>query len=808
MSGQIETFNEGQVIFLQGNSYAYFYYIHSGEIEILSAQNEFEGLDESLILSHSKRVAHFAEKTFVVPMDDITVRAVTACNVERIQPPSSGIAGFFKSQPGKGIMLLAYLFRQAEYAYHNHQKFGKLFVTLSKLLDNLLILFKSASGREVNNRLTEPIQEVYNAFVENAGTVPEKVKASFLFADHSATLNKHYTGEKSFSHFIDKNLYHFLKRFLKLNKTVFAHVINGDPHIPQFIEQNIATLIHSIYKEIFNQQNKSYELMDYIFGNQESVTSLLVDEGAINDFLAAGKLADSFFNDFITHCEKLYTMYKEYTGKNAFTQFPGLENLKKYVHTSLGSTTQSEETDTQSSEKVSTVSGSMQMYSNSLQQIFNFANVDGEFKHQLLQSLNQFKKLPIPFTTDNDGRKIRRTISTQYWKLYEKVFIQSKKSKSIPPPVKLMLMYGYLDENLVESDQIPVLHRYAADKYKPAIPILFEYEFLTRIYKEQEETSVNEMGLTFDKLLREKARATRNPEEILKKLENPDEKIIYEIENRLSSTASVTSGSRSTAFPILTSQLVQGDPAGFLVTKTKLESVFNEIHKIDYSLFYRETVFKIEESREIIEEEILPFVIILPTYGTKTMMWQEITGTNKRSRARLVIPSFFTGDLKKELMHAFAIFRWELNRSLKGGLWADPVEGGITGAYSDYIQFFKKNSRLSPEAKQKIAEKFRSARNNVREMFADDYILWLTYEKEGIMKLNSVVRDIMYRYIPFPSEIRENLERMPAFSDSATRFKNIRNRTFAAFERKFRKYKNEDETYPAEIEKYLKYLRM
>ncbi|MFW5808268.1 MAG: hypothetical protein ACOCWH_04355, partial [Spirochaetota bacterium] len=776
----------------------------------LSAEKEFEGLDEQLIISHSKRLTYIKDKTYITPLDGYTIRAADDCTIERIPLGQNGIPGFFKKQPARGIMLLAYLFRRTEFSYQGLQRFTKFYSNIAKLSDNLSLIFKDISGREIFSRLQEPIQTLYDTFTGNSGTVPGEIRPTFLFADNSAFLERSYPDDElSFSDYCDRELYQFLKRFLKLDKTVFAHVINGDPYIPNFIQEQIESILRDILNATFDLHRRSDERMDMVFGQKESVLSMLVDDGAINDLLASGRLSENFFRELVSNSEKIYSAYRDLTGIDPVHVYPGLESLRSYVESTLSSSTTAHYSDSESSQPAAAgLSGSMQMYSNSLQQILQFAELDSEFKQTFLKSLNEFKQLANPFTTDSDARKIRRKTATHYWKLYERCFKKAKTSKSIPPPVKLMFLYGFIDENLVEPDQIPVLHRYASDKYRPGVPIVYEYEFLTRIYAGKEETSVNEMGLTFDKLLREKARSTRNSSAILEKADDPAEKIRYEIENMVNSTTSVCSGSRSTAFPILTSHLVSGDPSSYIVTKSQVEQVFNEIRSMDYSLFYRETVLKIDDNREIIEEEILPYIILLPTYGTKTMMWQELTGTNKRSRARIVVPGLFVGDLKKELMHAFAVFRWELTRTLKGGLWADPVEGGITGAYSDYLQFFKKNSKLSAEARQKIAEKFRSSRNNVREMFAEDYILWLTYEREGIMKLNSVVRDIMYRFVPFPNGIRESLGRMPAFTDSATRFKNIRNRTFAAFERKFRKYKREDDSYPPEIEKYLEYLKM
>lgn len=811
MSSLIKDYPKGTILALQGEPCDSYFLLHTGALEILHASDEYNGLDQSLIVSHSKRVSLVEEKSFINGMMGKTVRAVSDCKVETLKLGQTGLKKLSRIDPVRTMMILSYLFRRTETSYSDLVRISKFYTKLEMFYDNVLILFRELSGREFSNDLEEEVNQLHQLMTENGGQIPQSITASFLGNDNSSFLNKNYKLDNvEFTSFYDRKLYDHFKRFFKLNRTVVAHVIKGDPEIPFYMHQSVCDAYFALLKRIYEITCLIDQKMFLLFGEKDSVSSVLVDEGALNDFISSGRLNEKFFENFLIVLKKFYASYGDNCGKESLGKLSGLEKLEKYIHSndlnSAGNAVESEADG--DSAPVQGQNQVNQLYNNSLNQIMQFAGVDVEFKKEFLTALNNFKRMTNPFTTEQDGRKVRRSLSKLYWELYEKVYVKTKHNKSVPAPAKLMLLFGFLDENLVDPEQIPVLHRLSMDKYRPGTPIVYEYEFLSMIYGNKEEPSMNEMGLTFDKQLREMSKSTRKGEDPQEKAKDPAYRVNYEVDNMLQSTTSVCSGSRSTAFPIMTANLLKGDPNGFVVTKAKLEKVFKELIENDYSAFYRETVFKIGDSREIIEEEVWPYIILLPTYGTKTMMWQEIVGTNKRSRARLVVPIHFIGDLKRELSHSLAVFRWELNRTLKGGLWADPVEGGITGAYSDYMQFYKKNSKLSAEAKQKIAEKFRSARSNVREMFAEDYILWLTYEREGIMKLNAVVRDMFYRFIPFRGDIRETLERMPAFSDSATRFKNIRNRTFAGFERKFRKYKDDSDHYPPEIEKYLKYLQM
>ena len=148
-----------------------------------------------------------------------------------------------------------------------------------------------------------------------------------------------------------------------------------------------------------------------------------------------------------------------------------------------------------------------------------------------------------------------------------------------------------------------------------------------------------------------------------------------------------------------------------------------------------------------------------------------------------------------------------LNRTIKGGMWADPVDGGITGAYFDYVNFYKKNTKISAETKNKITLKFKSLRTN-RDRFADDYIMWVLFEKDGIMRLNNITREIFYRLIPLKEELRNKLENMPAFTENATKYKNINSRTISVYERKYKKYQNEKGMLPEPLQKFMDFLKL
>ncbi|HMY68469.1 MAG TPA: Crp/Fnr family transcriptional regulator, partial [Leptospiraceae bacterium] len=215
--------------------------------------------------------------------------------------------------------------------------------------------------------------------------------------------------------------------------------------------------------------------------------------------------------------------------------------------------------------------------------------------------------------------------------------------------------------------------------------------------------------------------------------------------------------------------------------------------------------------KEFVQRSIIPDFILVPSIGSKIMMWQDLSvlrgAGSKESPGRIIFPIFILGDLKTMMLEAIAAFRWELCKNILGPEWNNVGVPSITSEYMDYIQFFKKNKDLSIEIKEKIAAEFKRFRTD-RDKFVNDYMLWIKYESEGIQRLNKVVRGIFYKHIPFQKDIRDKVSKLPAYADMHNRFTNIRNRQFREFEARYKKYMDAQGRYPAVIQENLDFYRI
>ena len=817
------SFKSGDILFVQGGIPERIYFMIEGELEVLSAPREYIGLDDGIIIDKSVRVCTLKGKAMLMGFSDLltspftkSVRAIAPSRIVEYPLSNEGFNGIAERDIPGSINMLRQLFNLFLQSQNQLKKVVNVYVRLCQIDDNLMLLYHHLSSGNGSERLNTTSQELYDAFSSAQGTMPPQAGVDFINEDKGKLFRKNYS-DKLVYDVIGKEYLELVKGILKANPQILGHLFKGDVTISVSIFSVITGCFNAVLENVHDVLEKMNSKIDDFFEGSESWSHYLVGKGGLREWAASGRLQPDFSANLKKLFEKINEFYTDISGKSlsSKTGFSDMMNSIEIADTLVPSAQEAVSPEVERSEGVTAVAPVISTgLQKSIYQIFEFSMIEKGFQNKMLQLLNDFKTMKNPFNTESDGRKVRRFITQMYWDLYKQVFVRTKIESSVPKAVRLMLNFGFLDDEMLEPSQVVELNDLARIRERSGeLPILTEYEFLSRIYSGAEEPSITEMGLSYEAFLKEQDKYQRKDKDSHKiKNSEPDDneanlnKTLHEIEQRLASTAAVCSGGTATAFPILSSEIMKGSMKNLYQSKSGLNTLIKNIVDIDFSVFYRETVLRLDSAREIIQENILPYIIILPIFGTRTLLWQEMTGNNKRSRGRIVVPAFFMGDLEKSIMHTLACFRWELTRSIKGAMWADPIEGGITGEYFDYVNTFKKNTKLSQEAKEKIAVRFKSLRTN-RDRFADDYISWVAYEKDGIMKLNAVVREMFFKHIPFKAEVREQLEGMPAFSKYANRYKNVNARDIAAYERKFKKYQDETGKYPPEIEKFFEFMK-
>ena len=238
------------------------------------------------------------------------------------------------------------------------------------------------------------------------------------------------------------------------------------------------------------------------------------------------------------------------------------------------------------------------------------------------------------------------------------------------------------------------------------------------------------------------------------------------------------------------------------LSRDKINAAVNRLLQIDYSAFYRESLFKSEVEgikKEYIVEEVYPDFVMFPIYGSNSVMWQEISGRRRNTPGRFLMPMFMDTDLDSAMIKLFGRFRWELCRTIQGAAWNNIQIKSLTSEYSDFIQFYRKNRDLSDEKKEKLKMQIQKCRNNTKEVFTIDYENWIKHEAHGGLTLSKPVREILATYCPFSKELRESVAEQPLFRDAMARFTRDRGKKKKEYDLKFRVWEKDRVEIPEEI---------
>ena len=430
-----------------------------------------------------------------------------------------------------------------------------------------------------------------------------------------------------------------------------------------------------------------------------------------------------------------------------------------------------------------------------LQQIIDFSEVPKDKLKEFLDAMNTFVRAKDRMSTDDEFRPLRRQIADGFYTLYRAVFLKIlKEDQNLPKAVELFLNYGFTDERLLTKEQALELCRLdISTKNKYHCTMFTIPEWLFAVYTGKRQPSKNEFDMEYVETLREQKKLGEiNAEEEKKLANDPMKKLEYEMQNMFRYNHRIVNGQPSVFVPVLCSEQMMSSPTKAAITKDRMGQLIEKYREIDYSVFYRELTYADAASgieKELIMKEIVPDIILFPAYGQNASMWQELSCKRRDSGGRFLFPIMAEGNIDDLLIKTFGRFRWELCRTMQGSSWNNIQYKSLTSEYADYIQFYKKNKELSEERKEKVKQQIMKAKNSTREIFVQDYELWIKSEALGAMRLNKISREILSMYCPFNKEIRNAVETQPAFAEPITKFKRERMKKVRELELRYHVYK-------------------
>ncbi|MDE7283730.1 MAG: cyclic nucleotide-binding domain-containing protein [Lachnospiraceae bacterium] len=447
----------------------------------------------------------------------------------------------------------------------------------------------------------------------------------------------------------------------------------------------------------------------------------------------------------------------------------------------------------------------------SLNAILSYAECSDETITNFRACIDKYNKMTDKNGSDDASRKLRLTITKLFYQVYSQAFIKSLTDSNIPKIVKMFFNFGYVDEKLAGLENAAYLYSIVDSlPSDPSRGVYTVYEWLKAVYEGRKVPSRNEFDNDYPAYVRElKINGKIAASEEANMLNDKKEQVLFELNNMVASVNKMTFGRISIYSPVFSESNVLKELPDSLVSADKIHKSLENIRSIDFGAYYRETLYTrpdIGIGKESIDVEILPDIILMPNVGVRGVMWQEIEGRKRTSPARMMVSIFQMEDLNNILVRLTGEYRWEMCKRIQGARWNDVSEPSLTSEYFDYIQFYKKNRDLSPDAKDKIKIAMQKAKNSYKEMYVRDYLSWVVFEGAGSPRLNKIARTILFTHCPFSKEIRNKLKANPLYKDMMDRYDIKLSQKLHHMDNLTQKMKNSGVEVPAEIEEQRAFL--
>lgn len=547
--------------------------------------------------------------------------------------------------------------------------------------------------------------------------------------------------------------------------------------VERFFGDQQALNVGEIFGASENMQ-LAVEKMEAVWDYLRYWQDILLDEGKndlfqlIFDLAARASRVNTEISDIQQHMDKLRKvivdlgLYPEEMVRERFAEYDG------YDFTTISEAdleqpelfeTEGEDTDQNGSEQ------------DCLETILNYASCSQEQAEEMRRLIATYKGLTDVYSTEDHVRRLRKSLANMYYEIYKAAIKRALREPAVPPILKMFFNFGFMDVELAGEENANDLYELTEKLFLCNSDHVFTmFEWLKCIYEGKKEPSRNEFDLDYIGYLadlRKSGRITVKEQNEWK--DDQWKKVEFEIENMFTSSNRAVYGKISNFIPQLCEHDITNSVESMLLTADKIDELLKNITRVDYSIFYRDITFSDPEhdiTREFLKKEVLPDVILMPNAGSNAMMWQEIAGSKRDTPARFLFPILTAANVEDLMVDTAGRFRWEICRKEQGARWNDIRELSLTSEYYDYVQYYRKNHDLSPEAKEKMKNALWKAKNNYREVFIKDYQIWMKYESRGSFRMNKVARGILFRYCPFSKDMRDALKENPMYQELISKY--------------------------------------
>lgn len=589
-----------------------------------------------------------------------------------------------------------------------------------KLCEELHIVIKDLPGIDT----LEPMEKSFT---------PNIWQSAYYVGMHNIFLNKTAAPVLQENQFIPGYLYHAaddIHTFLEKTKALYeyaeeiSHLLLNEDRLDLF------DLYTGIYYRIGMQNPKSTEVSTAI----DSICSHVENQPGISPELASGRL-------------------QEYQSQ--------IEKMKKLMeHPSMTDVQEDFQKDYSLPAKLTDAASI----------ILEYADCPNELTSTFKKALIAYKQLPDKNATTPEVMRARQQLTTMFYQIYTAAFQVSLMDENIPPILKMFFNFGFMDADLTGMDNACFLYQnaqhYAGD---PEHGIYTIHEWLKAIYTGEKEPSINELDVDFERHIQSlKSEGNITAEAAERMLHDQAQKVLFELENMFPRASKITSGKPAIFCPILSEHQFIRQPEDALLYSDQIVKVVNSIRATDYTVFARKSLTVLSQKENVhdfFNVEILPDIILMPVVGMRGAMWQEIVGRSRLTPARMMLPIFQLENLEKVMVRMIGEYRWEMCKRVQGARWNDVTEPSLTSLYYDFLQFYRKNPELSPDTKERIRTGLQKCKQNFKEYFLSDYMVYIMFESKGSPHLVKNARAILFGQCPFSAPIRQALSSNPIYQE-------------------------------------------
>lgn len=790
--------NAGKNVFLEGQSVKSVNILAKGRLDVyISSLNDLQGIDEHKLTASSYKLFSVDQNMFLGANDlflsekhSFTYRTsedsiIFSYFVDDIR----GIEELFRQKSDYSTYVLNSIHDFIACSFGALRKLEQLIEYLSITTDNLCLFFWIM--KEKHGFTYEPAHSVFGNSItrlqemkEEKAPIPYSFDAEFLECSHFEY--DYFPCEE-----IDALKMNYYKYMRNLNPELKGQFLNQSFIVSQYNCTDSSLLLESILHKIREALNIASKYAELLYS--EKGTSILGEyiaagahmEGSIHDPMDMIE-AQQYIINVVKNLEEMFlNEYDHPLGVNMKALEQSVEHSVNRLKNSIKNTVLIADIQTDD-ESIP------EELENSAEKILQYSNIPKERYDLFMSSLNVFRGLKDKLADSDQVNNVRKNLTAIFFEVYEAVLKRVTEEKNHDRLYHMFLAYSYMDEKLLSRKNLWTLYKISGEAAEEQTQVYNMKSWLQLIYSKKKDPSVNDFAMDYFDVFRElkKQGAVRDKDKAEYE-NNADKRLSFEISNMFMLNHRLCNKNTAVYIPILYDEVIVRDLDKALVTPKKINDAIQKVLDVDYSAFHREiSYFNMKKGieKEFIMQSVRPDIILLPAYGANAVMWQEITGRIRNTPGRFLIPIFTDGNLDATIQRLVGEFRWELCKTMMSVAWNDISIKSLTSEYMDYIQFYKKSKDISEESKEKLKAQIKKHRGISRMVFASDYMTWINYESNGNTRLNKIVREILYKYCPFPKETREKLMNHPSFSAAAVQFENARVKQVKDLESRYAQY--------------------